>query len=120
MADLLVLPRPAESLQNGTGFSGKKLEQTGLAEKKSPQCHKVSSWQVRQSRLCQRGKEQSHLSRLPDRKVGESQGEREPHLGEKERGSQVDSTVKKSRFQGREGGHAKRISLGEVGGSMIG
>ena len=28
-------------------------------------------------------KEQSHLSRLPDCEVGESQGEREPHLGER-------------------------------------
>ena len=32
MADLLVLPRPAEGLQNGAGFS-KKLEHTGPAEK---------------------------------------------------------------------------------------
>ena len=30
VADLLVLPRPAKSLQNGAGFSGK----TGLSEKK--------------------------------------------------------------------------------------
>ena len=32
VADLLVLPRPAESLQNGACFSG-KLEQTGLVKK---------------------------------------------------------------------------------------
>ena len=32
MADLLVLPRPAKSVQNGAGFSG-KLEHTGPAEK---------------------------------------------------------------------------------------
>ena len=49
-----------------------------------PQCHKESSWQVRQSRLCQKEKEQSRLSRSPDSEVGESQGERESHLGERE------------------------------------
>ena len=38
---------------------------------------------ARQSRLCQ--KEKSHLSTSPDRKVEESQGEREPHLGQKKR-----------------------------------
>ena len=32
MADLLVLPRPAKSVQNGAGFS-EKLEHTGPAEK---------------------------------------------------------------------------------------
>ena len=32
MADLLVLPRPAKSLQNGAGFRG-KLQQTGPDEK---------------------------------------------------------------------------------------
>ena len=35
---------------------------------------------VRQSRLCQKEKEQSRLSKAPDRNVGESQGEREQHL----------------------------------------
>ena len=32
MADLLVLPRPAKSLQNGTGFS-EKFQSSGLSEK---------------------------------------------------------------------------------------
>ena len=40
-----------------------------------------SSWQVHQNRLCQ--KEQSLLSKSPDRVVGKSQGERELHLGER-------------------------------------
>ena len=31
-ADVLVLPKPAKSVQNGAGFSG-KLEHTELAEK---------------------------------------------------------------------------------------
>ena len=46
---------------------------------------KGCSWQVRQSRLRPKEKNQSHLSRLPDRKIRGSQGEREQHLGEKER-----------------------------------
>ena len=51
--------------------SAEKLEHIGLIEKKGwPQWHRESSWQVRQSRLCQKGKEQSRLSRAPDRKEG--------------------------------------------------
>ena len=66
--------------------SPEKLEHTGPAEKEkvSLQCHRESSWQVRQSRLCQ--KEQSRQSRVPDREGGESQGEQELHLGKKEGG----------------------------------
>ena len=57
----------------------------GLPKRKEwPQCHRESSWQERRSRLCQKEKEQSRLSRVPDHEGGESQGEREPHLGEKE------------------------------------
>ena len=82
MADLLVLPRTAKSLQNGVDFSKNILGQP--KRKKRPQCHKESSWQVRRSRICQKEKEQSHLSRSPDPKVGESQSEQEPHLGERE------------------------------------
>ena len=78
-----------------------------------------------QSRVCQRVKEQSHLSKSSDREVGESQGEREPHLGKREserehRKKRVVSTVKRGRFQERKGWHARRTSLGEVGESMSG
>ena len=45
--------------------SAEKLEHTGPAER-WPQCHRKSSWQERQSRLYQRGKEQSRLSKTPD------------------------------------------------------
>ena len=46
-----------------------KLEHSGPAQKKEwPECHRESSWQVRQSRLCQKGKKQSSLSRAPGRK----------------------------------------------------
>ena len=42
--------------------SAEKFEQTGSGEiKEWPHCHKVSWWQVRQSRLCQMEKEQSRL-----------------------------------------------------------
>ena len=52
--------------------------------KEWPQCHRESSWQVRRSRPCQKEKEQSRLSRVPDHEGGESQGEPEPHLGKRE------------------------------------
>ena len=82
MENLLVLPGPAKSLQNGEGFSGKNLNILGLPKRKGwSLCHKLNGWKERQSRLCQ--KEQSYLSRSPDREVGESQGKREPLLGEK-------------------------------------
>ena len=52
--------------------------------------------------------------------MGESQGERE-RGSERENGEErVDSTVKEDRFQGGEGGQAKRVSLGEVEESMSG
>ena len=55
-----------------------------LKRKEWPQCHRESSWQVRRNRLCQKEKEQSRQSRAPDRERGESQGGREPYLGERE------------------------------------
>ena len=57
---------------------------------------------------------------------GESQGGRELHLSERggsERDhgvGRVDSTVKEGRFQGGQGGQARRASLDEVEGSMSG
>ena len=57
MADLLVLPEPAESMQNG-----KNLNKLGLRKKKDwPYCHKISNWQGRQHGHCQ--KEKSNLYR---------------------------------------------------------
>ena len=81
MADLLVLPKPAKACEL-VQASAKKLEHTALAEKKEwSQCYRENCWQVRQNRLCQTEKEQSRLTTASDRKVGESQGEREPHHG---------------------------------------
>ena len=62
--------------------SVKKLEHNGPAEKMGPQCHRDSSWQVRQSRLCQKEKEQSRLSKASHCMVGESQNKQELHCGE--------------------------------------
>ena len=62
-----------------------KFEHTELVEKERvASVPQESSWQVRHSRLCQEEKEQSCPSKAPDRMVGESQGERELHPGEKE------------------------------------
>ena len=55
-----------------------------LKRKEWPQCHRESSWQVRQSRLCQKEKEWGRLSRAPNREMGKSQGGREPQLSERE------------------------------------
>ena len=71
---------------DGLRVQQKNLSMLGLLNRKEwPRCHRESSWQVRQSRLCQKKKEQSRLSRVPDHDRGESLGEREPHHGEKER-----------------------------------
>ena len=92
--------------------------------KEWPQCHRESSWQERRSRPCQ--KEKSRLSRVPDHEGGESQDGREPHLGERggserEHGEErVNSTVNEGRFQGGQGGQARRASLEQVEGSMSG
>ena len=65
--------------------SAEKLEQTGLSEKKGvasvPQREQLASTP---KPPLPKEKEQSHLSRVSDRDVGESQGERKLHLGERE------------------------------------
>ena len=59
----------------------KNMNILGLLKKKEwPQCHRESSWQVRQSRFCQE-KELSCHSKLLDHEGGESHGEQEPQLG---------------------------------------
>ena len=56
----------------------KNWSKLGLPKRKEwPQCHRESSWQERQSRPCQKEKEQSRLSRVPGHEgerveVGES------------------------------------------------
>ena len=100
----------SKELAQWRGHQRKNFNKLGLPKRKKwSQCHNQSSWQVRQSRFCQKEKEQRHRS--TDREVGESLGEREPHLGEREReGSQqehgeekLDYIVKEGRFQERRG-----------------
>ena len=65
--------------------SAENLNKLGLPKMKEwPQCHKRSSRQECQSFLCRKEKEQSHQSRSSDHEMGESQNEREPHVGERE------------------------------------
>ena len=52
--------------------SAEKLKHSGPAEKERVASVPESSRQVRQNRLCQKEKERSRLSRVPDRNVGES------------------------------------------------
>ena len=86
MADLLVLPNQQRACRM-VQASAEKLEHTGLLKRNEwLQCHKVSNWQVRENRLCQKDKEQSYQSKSLDCEVRESQGERDPHLGQKEKG----------------------------------
>ena len=71
----------------------KNLNILGLPKRKEwPQYQRESNWQVRQSRFCQ--KEKSRLSKVTDRKMAESKGGREPHLGGKE-GDQSGSMERK-------------------------
>ena len=72
------------SLQNDKGFSGKTFNILGLPKRKEwPKCQKESSWQVRQRRICQKRKGTEPSVKIPNREMGENQGEGEPHLGEK-------------------------------------
>ena len=62
----------------------KNLSILGLPKRKEwPQRQRESNWQERRSRLCQKEKEQSRQFKAPDHEGRESQGGREPHLGEK-------------------------------------
>ena len=89
----------------------KNLSILGLLKRKEwPQCHRESSRQVCRRRSYQKEKEQSRQSGVPDHEGAESQGGREPQLGEREedqREERVDSTVKEGRFQGGQGGKQK-------------
>ena len=83
MADFMVLPRPAKSVQNGAGFSGKTG--TNWACRKGKSGLSATERAVGKNAgaaLAKREKEQSRLSRVLDHEGGESQDGREPHLGE--------------------------------------
>ena len=70
---LVIDPETRKGLGEWRRLQRKKLSTLGLPKRKEwPQCHRDSSWQVRQSCFRQKDKEQSHLSKAPNRKVGES------------------------------------------------
>ena len=80
----------SEELAEWRRLQWKNLNILSLAKRRERhQCHKESSWQAHQRRLCQKGKEQSHLSRSPDRVEGENQGERDSHLGERKKEKRI-------------------------------
>ena len=86
-------------------------EKLGLPKRKEwPQCLRESIWQEHRSRPCQ--KEQSRLSRVPDYEGGESQGGREPHLGESE-GDQSESMERKGWTRPRRKADAKEDREGK-------
>ena len=104
MEDLMVLPRPRKSIQNGAGFSGKTR----------------TYW------ACRNGKSGlSATERAVGKNAGASFAKRKKAVcpeyqimrgGE----SRMDSTVNEGRFQRGKGGQDKRASLEKVEGSMSG
>ena len=66
---------------------GKNLNIPGMLKRKErSQCHRESSWQVRQSRFCQKEMEHSRLSKAPDHERGERVKVSESHTLARERG----------------------------------
>ena len=69
MADFIGAAENSKELAGWRRLQWKNLNILGLLKRKEwPHCHDDSGWQVRQSRLCQKGKKQSRLVRAPDRK----------------------------------------------------
>ena len=127
MADFMVLPRPAKSVQNGSGFSGEtgtywacRKGKSGLsATEKAVGKNAGAALAKRKSNraVCpeyqiMRGRESRWARTAPWRERGGS---------EREHGvERVDSAVNEGRFQGGKGGQARRAPLEQVEGSMSG
>ena len=127
VADLLVLPRPAKSVQNGAGFSRKtgtywacRKGKSGLSVTERAVGKNAGTALAKRKRnraICPK----HHIMRWERVKVGESRTlAREGGLEREHEVERVDSTVKEGRFQGGKGGQARRASLEEVEGSMSG
>ena len=68
---LVVVAKNSKERPEWRRLQRKNFSILGLLKRKGwPQRHRESSWQVRQSRLCQKERKQSHLSRAPNRKEG--------------------------------------------------
>ena len=128
MADFMVLPRPAKSVQNGAGFSGKtgtnwpcRKGKSGLSATERAVGKNAGAALAKSKRnraVCP----EYQIMRGERVKVGESRtlarvrgGSEREHREER-----VDSTVNEGRFQGEKGGQATRASLEQVEGSMSG
>ena len=106
--------------------SAEKLEHIGPAEKERVASVPQREQMARTPELpLPRGKETEPSVQSTRSRLGENQGWRELHIGEKEGGSEreheeerVDSMVNESRFRGGKGGQARTASLGEVERSM--
>ena len=104
MADLLVLPRPAESLQNGADFSGKTCNTLGLPKRKEwPQCHKEQLARMPEPPL----PKEKNRATCPDHQIVKRERVkmsesctliREKGIREGAWRGKVDSTVKEDRF----------------------
>ena len=83
MVDMLVLSRPAKSLENGAGFS----EQAEPMENERVALMPQSEQMARMPELLSSKRKKYRTIRSDHQAVRlESQGEREAHLGEKEKG----------------------------------
>ena len=105
MARLVGAAETSKELAKWRSLQWKNLNILGLPKRKErPQCHRESSWQVRRSRLCQKEKEQSRLSRVSDHegervKVNESRTLTKERSEREHEEEKVDSTVKEGRLQ---------------------
>ena len=125
MADFMMLSRPAKSVQNGAGFSGKtgkywacRKGKSGLdATKRAVGKNAAAALAKRNKAVCpkyqiMRGRVKVGESRILARKGGGSEREH--------RVERMDSTVNEGRFQERKEGQARRASLEQVEESMSG
>ena len=116
----------SKKLVEWRSFQQKNFSKLGVLRRQEwPRCHRESSWQVRRSRLCQKEKEHSRLSRAPDRderervKVSESRTlERKREIRAKAWRGKGGLHGEERESQGGEGGKAARASLKEVKGSV--
>ena len=122
-----MLPRPAKSVQNGAGFSGKtgtnwacRKGRSGLSATERAVGKNARAALAKRKRnravypeyQIMRGRESRWARAAPWREKGGS---------EREHGvERVNSIVKEGRFQGGKGGQATRASLEQVEGSMSG
>ena len=123
----MVLPRPAKSVQNGAGFSGKtwaywacRKGKSGLSATERAVGKNAGAAPAKRKRnraVCP----EYQIMKGERVKVGESRTLARVRGSEREYGvERVDSTVKEGRFQGGQGGQARRASLEQVEGSMSG